>query len=214
MNQPWENFLVGAAESRPDLSHKQIRRARKQLRGYRMSANLVVDIGGTCQFMPSLQSGNGVSGQVCGMSGVYVGQAIDMLHSDTFCNIYVQGLPAVNSGQLVIGIQTSDSDVSGSYTDPTSGLAQLPTYFSSGGQLWINSGGTGGILNSGASSGQSFLSGFIQFAAFQRPGRYARLTFNSGFYIGTLAAGFVSQYKTTGSGGGFSYSPGSGVVNV
>src|SRR2546426_322814 len=98
MNQPWGEFLVGAAASRPDRPRSQTRRLRKQLRQIRLSANLIVDIGGTAQFMPSLQSGNAVSGQVCGLSGVYVGQPVDMLHSDTFCNIYVAGLPAVNSG--------------------------------------------------------------------------------------------------------------------
>ena len=36
------------------------------------------------------------------------------------------GLPALSSGNLIVGLQTADNDVSGQYTDPTSGLAQLP----------------------------------------------------------------------------------------
>jgi hypothetical protein len=208
-------MLIGPGTQVPlDLSRKERKRLARLCRSRRFSANLVVDIGGTCQFQPSLQSGNGISGQVCGLSGVVVGLSVDLLHADTFCNIWVAGQPVLGSGNLVIGVQNSDTDTSGNYTDPTSGLPQLPTYFASGGNLWINSGSTGGILNSGAVSGFSFNSGFIQFAAFQRTGRYARLLFNSGFYIGSLQAGFVSQYKTTGSGGGFSLSPTSGSVSV
>lgn len=178
-----------------------------------MSANLVVDIGGTCVYQPSLTSGNGVSGQVCGLSGVVVGAIVDLVNADTFCNIYVAGLPALTSGNLIIGIQDSNATTSGTFTDPTSGLPQLPTYFQSGGNLWLNSGSTGGLLGAQV-SGQSINSGFIQFAAFQRKQRYARLLFNSGFYVGTLQAGFVTQQRTTGSGGGYSLLPGSGAINV
>ncbi|MDE2098079.1 MAG: hypothetical protein KGL39_12570 [Patescibacteria group bacterium] len=179
-----------------------------------MSANLIVDLGNTAIFQPSLISGNGVSGQVCGMSGVYVGQSVDFLHANTMCNVYITGNPALSSGNLIIGVQCSDSDTSGNYTDPTSGVAQLPSVFLSGGNVWINSGSTGGIYQSGGYSGSFFQSGFIAFASFQRTQRFARLLFNSGFYIGPLTAGFISQAKTTGSGGGFSFSPGSGSVSV
>ena len=182
-----------------------------------MSANLIVDLNGTAQLGASLISGNGVSGQVCGLSGVYVGQSIDMLNSDTYCNVFIAGNPALSSGNLIVGVQTADADVSGQYTDPTSGLAQLPTVFQSGGVIWINSGSTGGLYQSGGTSGAYFNSGFVVAAAFQRIGRYARMVFNSGFYIGTLQAGFIAQNKTTGSGGGTSMSPassGNTVVNV
>lgn len=182
-----------------------------------MSANLAVDLGGTTLYQPSLpaagQTGN-ASGQYCGLSGQAVGLSVDLLNANTFCNVYVQGSPAFSSG-LIIGVQCSDTDVSGNYTDPTAGLAQFPTSFSSGGLLWINSGGTGGLLSSGGASGSYFLSGFTTIAGFQRPLRYARLLFASGSVaVLNMAAGFISQLKITGSGGGYSVSPSSGVVNV
>ena len=181
-----------------------------------MSANLLVDLNGTCSMQPSLQSGNSVSGQVCGLSGVYVGQSVDLINANTFCQVYIAGNPALSSGNLIIGVQVSDVDSSGQYVDPTIGLQTFPTVFQSGGNIWVNSGSTGGLYNSGAVSGQSFNSGFFVAGAFQRTARYARLIFNSGFYIGTLNAGFISQKKTTGSGpGGFSWQPqNSGQANV
>ncbi len=180
-----------------------------------MSANLLIDLGNTCQLAPSLYSGNGVSGQVCGLSGVWVGEIVDLLNSDSFCNVYINGKAVYASGNLIIGVQTSDALTSGSFTDPTSGLSVMPTSFQSGGVVWVNSGATGGVLGP-LQSGQAVMSGFMASAAFQRPGRYARLVFNSGFYIGSLQAGFISQLKTTGSGGGFSWLPQSGgsTVNV
>lgn len=162
---------------------------------------------------PSLTSGNGVSGQVCGLSGVVVGNIVDLIAANTMCNVYVGGLPALASGLLIIGVQCSDSTASGTFTDPTSGLQTLPTVFSSGGNLVLNSGATGGTYNA-FTSGQGVLSGFIAGAAFQRPQRFARLLFNSGFYIGTLQAGFISQLKQTGSGGGYSILPSSGGISV
>lgn len=184
-----------------------------------MSASLVVDLNGTCQSYPSLNgnqqqaAAQNPSGQLCGLSGIVIGQSVDLLNADTFCNVYVAGTAIQASGALIIGIQTSDSDVSGTYTDPTSGLAQLPTVVQSGGNIWINSGSTGGIYGSGT-SGQFVQSGFMAFAAFQRVGRFARLLFNSGFFLGNVTAGFISNLRTTGSGGGFSLAPSSGVVNV
>ena len=180
-----------------------------------MSANLVVDIGNTCQSQQSVPTPAQLSpsGQVCGLSGVQVGQTLDLIHADTFCNLYITGTAVLASGPLIVGVQTADSDVSGNYTDPTSGLAQLPTVFQSGGVVWLNSGSFGGIYGSGT-SGQFVQSGFAAYAGFQRVGRYARVLFNSGFFIGPVQAGFVTQFKTTGSGGGFTYSPGSGTVNV
>lgn len=184
-----------------------------------MSANLIVDIGNTCQFYPSIIPPSG--GVMAGLSGVAqgytVGTSVDMLHANTMCQLQVVGVPLFNSG-LVVGIQCADSDVSGQYTDPTSGYQTFPTSFSSGGLLWINSGGTGGILSSGATSGFQFLSGFIQYAAFQRTQRFVRAIFppnTSGNYgAGNFSIGFVSQYKTTGSGGGYTPQPTSGAVNV
>lgn len=205
-------------------SRKAKRKLRKSNLGVSYSANLIVDIGGTAQTAPTITTTNtGIQANQVGIasgliyvgSGGVVGMSVDMLNSDTFCNMMVQGQNLNGSGQLRIAVQTSDTDTSGLYTDPTSGLAQFPTYFSSGGILILNSGGLGsGVLNNGY-SGQNLQSGFLQFAAFQRPGRYARAVALSGdFYWGPLQVGLVAQLHTTGSGGGFSYSPSSGVVNV
>lgn len=186
------------------------------------SANLVVDLNGTSQLGLSLPGGNLTSlasGLFAGLSGADIGASLDMIYSDTFCNVVIQGQAVVVSGPLVLQVQCSDTDVSGSYTDPTSGLAQLPTWFSSGGLLILNSGGAGGT-NQGFVSGQAIASGFSIAAGFQRPFRYARINFASGFagvnnqYLGTLTAGFVSQYRTTSSGGGQTQSPGSGTPFV
>ena len=47
------------------------------------------------------------------------------------------------------------------------------------------------------------------------PGQYVRAIAMSGdFWQSTLSVGFVSQLRTVGSGGGFTYSPGSGSVSV
>lgn len=179
-----------------------------------MSASTLVDLAGTCFLYPSLQSGNGTSGQACGLSGIYVGQSVDLLNANSFTNVVVNAIPALASGNLLVYVQTADNDVSGQYTDPTSGLQTLPTVFSSGGVLWISSGATGGIFNSGVVSGQAYQSGFMVAAGFQRPQRFARLMMGSGHFIGQLQAGFISQLKVTGSGGGFTMLPSSGAVNV
>src|SRR5574342_609473 len=91
-----------------------------------MSANLVVDIGGTCWSQPSIPDGTTgltLSGQFAGLSGVFIGQIVDLKDTDTLCNVWVTGTAAVNSGNLNIGVQTSDSTASGTFTDPLSGLA-------------------------------------------------------------------------------------------
>lgn len=187
-----------------------------------MSANLVVDIGATCWSQPSLPDGlTGLSesGQFTGLSGVVIGGIVDLKDTDSYCNLYITGKSVLNSGILIVGVQTSDGTTSGSFTDPTSGLVaggNLPFRFASGGHIILCSGATtpaAGLWGS-AISGYNANSGFTAFAAFQRPHRYARLVFQSGFYIGTLTGGFVSQFHTTGSGGGFTYSPTSGTVNV
>ncbi len=182
-----------------------------------MSANLVVDLVNTCQIGASLPGVITItpSGLVAGLSGVAVGDIIDMLNSNTYTNVLVLGR-SVSSGPLRVGVQTSDTTTSGSFTDPTSGLVQLPTNFSSGGWLVIGQSGVApGLLNAGEGvSGQYLLSGFATGGAFQRPHRYARLILGSGFYDGEIQAALIGNLHTTGSGGGYSYSPSSGVVNV
>ena len=184
------------------------------------SANLVVDLGNTCYMQPTIGIGGAGSGLIYAASGAVVGAIADMINADTYCNLVAVGNAVFTSGQLRFQVQTADAATSGSFTDPMSGMAaaDLPTAFSSGGILWINSGGTGGSsggLFGGFVSGQAIQSGFALAAAFQRVGRYARAIVMSGdFYAGTLTASFISQLKTTGSGGGFAFSPGSGTVSV
>jgi len=181
-----------------------------------VSASYLVDLNNTTQQGASLFSTPILSGAcVCPSSGAQIGLTIDMINSDSYCNLFAGGVSA--SGQLRLQVQCSDSDVSGNFTDPTSGLAQFPTAFASGGILWINSGGAGNGVLGGFASGQCIASGWFGGAAFVRTGRFARVNaLNEGAaqYGGALVAGFVSQLKTTGSGGGFSYQPSSGSVSV
>jgi hypothetical protein len=184
-----------------------------------VSANLIVDLGGTTQVVNTITSPPFLSGgAIFAGSGTVIGNSCNMLHSDTYCNMIVTG--ASQSGQLRIQVQCSDSDVSGTYTDPTSGLAQLPTTFQSGGILWLNSGGAGNGLFTAQASGftmGSGLTGFAFFAAFQRPYQFARanvLGEGSAQYAGPLMVDFISQLKTTGSGGGAWSQSGVPVVNV
>ena len=181
-----------------------------------MSASLLVDLGQTTYQGVSIQDTPLLSGSfVATGSGAFVGQPLDLLHMDTFCNLFACGV--THSGQLRLAVQTAPDTNSGSFTDPTSGLAALPTSFQSGGILWINSGGLlNGILGA-VVSGQNVLSGWFAAAGFQRPHRYARvvaLAEATSQYAGSLTAGFISQLRTIGSGGGFTFSPTSGVVNV
>lgn len=231
-----------------------------------MSANLVVDVGNTCQFNPSLlltdvfsaQSGTASRQQV--NSGPVVGLPVDLKNTNTFCNVLVVG--GAGSGPVGIQVQTSDLisgfvasggglPTSGSFTDPTSGLPQMPTNFNSGGIIWINSGlfvlpGAGGLsggtayvngapqgtypfgthpvftaqgaggYNATSGGAPVFASGGgIAFAAFLRPHRFARLIVLSGASsVAPIIAGFLSNLKTTGSGGGRTFSPTSGGVTV
>lgn len=118
-----------------------------------MSANLIVDIGNTANFCPSLvvnlnaASGGATSGQLT----TAVGMPVDLSNTDTFCNVFVFLSP--NANTVPIAIQTTDSvsgsllsgglggqPLSGAFTDPTSGLAQMPTWFNSGCILYLNSG--------------------------------------------------------------------------
>lgn len=178
-----------------------------------MSANLLVDLGGTALSRTTIVS-NVLSG-VFPCSGAIVGVGVDLNNANTYCNLTVAGVS--QSGRLQVAVQCSDTDVSGSYTDPTSGLAQLPTSFASGGVFVLNSGlgntPEGVAFTSGM---QSIASGFYSAAAFQRTGRFARAILLSGdFFAGGVSVGFVSQLRTTGSGGGFSWQPQTpGNVNV
>lgn len=138
-----------------------------------MSANLNVDIGQTCQYYPSISTVATNSG-----ASAVVGQWIDMSDTDTFCNVYIAA--GGTSGPLLVAVQTAPgpydvplgnnafsgnifsggAPLSGSFTDPTSGLAQLPTWVSSGGVFIVNSGlytipgGLGPVSNATATSGQ------------------------------------------------------------
>ncbi len=189
-------------------------------------ASFLVDLGQTCLIQDSLvvgPVGAGVSpsGQAAGLSGVVVGMSVDMIDANTFTNLFIGGVSVVpTSGPLIVGVQTSDTDVSGNFTDPTSGMASgnwpFPTAFISGGFVVFNSGGTGGTFHT-FRSGHAIASGFMEAAGFLRPHRYARALFVSGTagaggnqYVGQLQVGFVAELRTTGSGGGFAYAPGSG----
>lgn len=165
-----------------------------------MSASLLVDLNATTLDVVSIATASG--GGTLPASGAIVGNAVDMITAGTFTNLFVAaGLS--QSGALRVAVQTSDSTTSGTFTDPTSGLAQLPTWFQSGGVIWINSGGAG------LSSGNFYCAGFLN------PNRYARAIILSGdFYNGPTSVGFINNYRVTGSGGGYTLSPTSGVVNV
>ena len=176
-----------------------------------MSANLVVDIGNTCDYRPSVAVGSG--------SDLTVGVIVDLMHANTYTNIFVAG--AAGSGAIELRVQTSDSLTSGSFTDPTSGhpagTFPISERIVSGGVFWANSGlwTSGGVsLTAPVNNAPLFCSGGTMFGAFQRPHRYARLLYNSGAFPNFLTAGFIGNKRTTGSGGGFTYNPTSGTVNV
>lgn len=184
-------------------------------------ASFLLDLGNTTLMQPSLLQ-PALSGVVGSASGAYVGQGVDMSQSHGFSNMVINMLASFGSGgggECRIGVQCSDTDVSGAYTDPTSGLAAFPTVFQSGGIVYLNSGSLcllsgGGGSYGPAISGHMPLSGVIESAGFLRPQRYARaIMFGSGQFGGDIAVGFIEQLHTTGSGGGFSWSPqGSGQV--
>ena len=174
-----------------------------------MSANLLVDAANTCDYFVSVPNTTSGAAEV-------VGGIVDLLGANTYCNVWAAG---VGSGFARYLIQTSETTTSGSFTDPTSGLAQMPVNIVSGGVFIVNS----GLWSSGWSSpappvdnAPMFCSGGIQFGAFQRPHRYARLILVSGVAHTNLntTAGFMSNKKVTGFGGGFTFSPLSGTVNV
>lgn len=173
-----------------------------------MSANLVVDIANTCDYRASINVGSG--------SNLVVGEIVDLMQANTYCNIFCAG--GAGSGAIQLQIQTSDSTTSGSFTDPTSGLSQMPVNVVSGGQVFVNSGlwvSGNYSVTAPVNNAPVFCSGGIQFAAFQRPQQYARLISVSGPFPTWFTAGFVSNKKVTGSGGGYSWQPlAGGTVNV
>lgn len=178
-----------------------------------MSANLLIDLNATGDYAISIASATGVGSTPA--SGVIIGAITDMINANTFCNVFVAG--GATSGPLGIQVQCSDTTTSGSFTDPTSGLLQMPTNFSSGGILWVNSGlwASGNQpLSPAVDNAPIFCSGGVMFGAFQRPQRYARLIALSGTFTANVMAGFISNLKMTGSGGGYSLSPSSGSVSV
>lgn len=190
-----------------------------------MSANLLVDLGGTCQLGTTITPPQTQSGVLSPTSGPVIGTSVYLGNANTACNVLVNGIDYVGSGSITIQVQTSDSDVSGNYTDPTSGLAQLPGAFTSGGLLILNSGGLlngtlGSTIQIGASSGQpvsgqAIQSGFAVATYFQRPQTFARANvLSGGFFVGAVTVTFISQLRTTGSGGGYTLSPSSGSLNV
>ena len=176
-----------------------------------MSASLLVDARNTLDYRVSVAVGSG--------SNLIVGEIVDFGNADTYTNVFVAG--GAGSGACEVRIQTSYAFTSGSFTDPTSGLPSFPagSSIASGGIFFANS----GLLASGNQSVQSpvnnapfFCSGGIEFGGFQRPGQYARLLWNSGAFPNFATAGFVGNKRTTGSGGGYSWSPANSgsVVNV
>lgn len=190
-----------------DLTKKQRKRQRRQLRHKRFAAGLAVDLAQSCDFFPS----------VVVLSGASVGSIVDLLHANTHTQVVVMGVQL--SGPTPFLIQTSDGITSGSFTDPTSGLTGFPLYGGvvSGGIFWTNSGlrasGNQAGLHNQTNNAPLFASGGIAFTSFQRPHRYARLMTLSGD-AAILTGGFLGQKKTTGSGGGFTFAPGSGSVSV
>lgn len=180
-----------------------------------MGASYLVDLGNTTQLGLTIGLGGAGSGLVYSASGAVIGQTFYMGNADSVCNVLIAGNEVFGSGQLRVQVQCADTDTSGSYTDPTSGLAQLPSWMSSGGIFILNSGGTGNGTIGAFVSGHAIQSGFAEAGFFQRVGLFARANVLSGdFYAGPLTVTLVSQDRTTGSGGGFSYQPGSGTVNV
>lgn len=151
-----------------------------------MSASYHVDMGNTCLFTPSLSTNialaSGAGGNY-GLSGATVGQWVDLSNSDSFCNVYVAA--GACSGPLLVAIQTAPgpydipltgnafsgnifsggAPASGNFTDPTSGLVQLPTWVSSGGILIVNSGlyTTPGILGASGQKVNNYTQGTIPF---------------------------------------------------
>jgi hypothetical protein len=185
-----------------------------------MSASLLVDLGATTQQFTTIKPVGAGSGIVYPASGAIIGDIVAMPNANTYCNVQIVGIPVFSSGTVRVQVQTSDDTTSGNFTDPTSGIPadSLPTWLKSGGIFQINPstlGSGAGVIQSGGASGNFFLSGFAVAGAFLRPHTNARANILSGdFFAGSLSVTFISQLRTDGSGGGFTYSPGSGSINV
>ena len=179
-----------------------------------MSAGYVLDLQGGAQMGVSIVGTPVLSGAlVAPCSGAIIGNGLSFNNANSLCNLFVAGYSA--SGQLRVQVQCSDTDTSGSYTDPTSGLAQMPGLFQSGGLLWLNSGGAGTGILYGGQSGAYLASGFCVAQGFQRTGEFVRANLLSGdFGGGPLTIGFISQARVTGSGFGFTTAPSSGSPSV
>ena len=128
-----------------------------------MSANYHTDIQNTAGYYASISTTTG--------TGPLVGQWVDMSNTDSYCNLYFAAGGA--SGPFYVAVQTAPglwdvpfggnsfsgsifsggSPASGSFTDPTSGLAQLPTNLNSGG-IWIVNSGVYTTPGGGGASGQ------------------------------------------------------------
>ena len=178
-------------------------------------ASHLIDLGNTTQAATSIAPDFVLSGSArFPNSGAVIGNGVAMGNANSYCNMVVAGILGSGDGPLRVRIQTSADDVSGNYTDPTSGMTNLPTVFQSGGIMWINSGSDGGVFGA-VVSGQNSFSGFVAAGAFVRPHLYARAMLMSGnatVFHGSVS--FISQLRETGSGGGFTFSPGGGTVNV
>jgi len=177
----------------------------------------ITDLGPQVVALPSLQAAGQTSGMFASLSGTVIGTTVDLINANTYCNLWVQGVGSVVlSGAIVLQIQQSDSTASGTFTDPTLGMlsGDLTSVVTSGGLVTLNANASGGVWG-GFTSGQSYLSGFLGFAGFSRGGRYARVNFHANSTgIANINAGFIAQQKVVGSGGGFTFAPGSGSVNV
>ena len=173
-----------------------------------MSASYLVDLKATTQHDASYSRTAvfAYSGDVT--PGGIIGIPVDLRDANTFTKVFLAARTISLSGDLHVAVQTSDTDVSGNFTDPTSGLPSdaFPTQFISGGITVFNSGGADNVIGGGR-----LISGFFAgLGAFQRPHRYARLNLISGSLVGAVVMGFIGQLKTTGSGGGFYTSSGIG----
>lgn len=173
-----------------------------------------MDLFNAVQCQNSISPANGVAASPA--SGVIIGQIVDMLHANNYCNVFVAGGPS--SGPFQVQVQVSDGVTSGSFGDPTSGAAAFQGPVLSGGLAWINSGlHTSGNRPNGPNVNNAplFCSGNTTGFGFLRTGRYARVNVLSGSaFSAPVAAGFITQLKVIGSGTGFTLSPTSGVPSV
>lgn len=170
-----------------------------------MSASLVVDIGNTCDVKYSI---NPLAIGSDPRSGSLIGNPVDLQYANTLCNVFA-GIGAQQSGTFTVQIQSSPDGLSGTFTDPTSGLAAFPSNILSGGLMIVGSGAA-------FTSGGYAQSGGAVWGTFQRPYRYVRANILSGSAAAAPSyAGFLSQRKATGANiGGFTYSPTSGTPSV